>query len=218
MAKDWLPRSLLQLYGDSIDSLEVVIRGCPDDLWTASIWEVRLNDRHVWPIVAGMGAELPDGDRLQLHSAFRNVAFHVLFFPDHYLSGGVGPPQPPPPFRGDEEDAHTLPNRVYTREELLDYLEFCRRKAASTLTGLTDEQLNRPARIGRPFGDLLLHNLVQLAGHTEQLSLFLNREADWSDSRRTSTTSGFAGAHTALSSAGRGSSLWSVHKAPKPPA
>lgn len=177
--------SLAQNYNDAIDVLKQALRECPDDLWGASIWEVRLTDRHVWPIVQGVGAELPDEERLQLHSAFWVVAYHVIFFLDHYLGGGLGDPKPPSPFRGDEQKPHTLPHRVYTREELLDYLEYCRRKAESTLAGLTDEQAERPARIGRPFADLLVRNLVQVIDHGSQLNLFLSLKAGLPDSRWT---------------------------------
>jgi hypothetical protein len=132
-----------------------------------------------------MGAELLDRQRLQLHSAFCNVAYHVIFHLDHYLSGGVGRPQPPEPFRGDEQDPHTLPHRVYTRDELLDYVAHCRRKAEDLLAKLTDERLAQPARIGWPFGDLLIRNLIQANEHAAQLNLFLNQKAGWSDPRWT---------------------------------
>jgi hypothetical protein len=185
MANEWLPTSLGWLYNGGLDALEQVIRDCPDDLWTASVWEVRRTDRHVWPIVRGMGGDLPDDARLQLNSAFCNVAFHVLFFLDHYLGGGLGQPQPPAPFEGEDQAGHTLPRRVYTRDELLAYLSSCRAKAESVLGNLTQERMEQPARIGRPFGDLLLNNLVQLTDHTAQLSIFLNREGGWSDPRWT---------------------------------
>lgn len=185
VTNSWLPSTLRSLYEEAIDVLETAVRDCPDDLWTISIWEVRLADRHAWPIVRGMGDDLSDRDRLQLHSAFCNVAYHAIFFLDHYLGGGVGPPQPPEPFRGDEQDAHRLPHRVYTREELLDYLVHCRRKSRSLLEALPDERLAQPARIGRPFGDLLIRNLIQANEHAAQLSLFLNHRAGWSDPRWT---------------------------------
>jgi hypothetical protein len=187
MSTAWLQTTLTNLYEEALDSLESPIRGCPDELWGASMWEVRLTDRHVWPIVRGMGEDLPDEERLQLHSAFGNIAYHVLFFLDHYLSGGVGTPDPPPPFRGDEQEPHTLPHRMYTRDELLEYLGFCRRKAESVLAGLTEEQLERPARIGWPLGDLLIRNVIQVTDHAAQLSLFLNRAAGWSDPRWTTS-------------------------------
>jgi hypothetical protein len=183
MGTNWLPQSLKWLYEDWLESFEIVLRECPDPLWTRSVWDVRLDDRHVWPIVRGMGAELPDHERLQLHSAFCNVSFHILFWFDHYLGGGLGAPTPPPPFRADEQDSHVLPERVYTREELLAYLHYCRAKAAALFDDLDDDRLEQPARIGRPFGDLMLNNLIQLATHTAQLQIFLSRDGGWSDPR-----------------------------------
>jgi hypothetical protein len=185
MTNPWLPWTLRNLYQEAIDVLEAAVRGCPDELWGASLWEVRETDRHVWPVVRGLGDDLPDRDRLQLHSAFWNVAYHVTFFLDHYLGGGVGSPDPPAPFHGDEQDPHTLPHRVYTRVDLLEYIAHCRSRAESLLATLTDEQLQRPARIGWPFGDLLIRNLIQVNEHAAQLNLFLNLRAGLSDPRWT---------------------------------
>ena len=180
MPNDWLRTSLTHLYADAIDVLEGVIRDCPEDKWGASVWVVRPDDRHAWPIIRGLGEDLPDEERMQLKSAFWGVAYHVLFFLDHYLSGGVTPPDPPPPFQAWEQDNHVLPHRIYTKDELLEYTGFCRRKAASVIA---EADFERPARIGRPFGDLLLNNLLQIQEHTAQLTLFLNREAGWADPR-----------------------------------
>ena len=134
-----------------------------------------------------MGADLPEAERLQLHSAFCNIAFHVLFFCDHYLGGGLGEPSPPEPFVAERQAPHTLPLRVYTREELLGYLTFCRDKAVSVLAEMDTDAFERRARIARPFGDLLLNNLLQVSDHATQMNLFLNREAGWSDPRWTTT-------------------------------
>ena len=185
MTNSWLPWTLRNLYEEATNMLETAVRDCPEGLWTSSVWEVKLSDRHVWPIVRGMGGDLPDPERLQLHSAFCNVAYHVIFFLDHYLGGGVGSPKPPEPFRGDEQDAHVLPHRVYTRDELLRYIAHCRAKAEDLLATLNDERLAEPARIGWPFGDLLIRNLIQVNEHAAQLSLFLNQTAGWSDPRWT---------------------------------
>jgi hypothetical protein len=146
---------------------------------------VRRSDRHAWPIIRGAGEELPGAQRLQLHSAFWHVAYHALFFLDHYLAGGVGQPNPPAPFRGDDQDLHALPHREYSREELLGYVDHCRRKLDNVLSELTEGRALAPARIGRPFLDLLIGNLVQLCEHTAQLQVFLNTRAGWSDPRWT---------------------------------
>ena len=105
MSSDWLRKSLKNLYGDAFDALDTVLRDCPDHTWTTSVWRVKANDGHVLPITAGMGAHLREEERLQMHSAFCNVAFHVLFFADHYLSGGLGETQPPPPFEAEQAES-----------------------------------------------------------------------------------------------------------------
>jgi hypothetical protein len=178
--------SLAKKYEDAIDLLEPTLRECPDRLLGASVWEVKLTERHVWPIKQGVGAELTNNERLQLHSAFWIVAYHALLAVDDYLGGGLGDHTPPQPFRADKHQhsmGHSLPHRVYTREELLDYLAFCRLKAESMLADLTDEQAESPARGGKPFADLLLHNLLHLNEHVAQFNLFLNQRAQWSDGR-----------------------------------
>ena len=185
MPTEWLRTSLTHLYGDAFDQLEEVLRACPDERWSTSVWVVRPDDRHVLPIVRGLGEEFPESERLHLYSAFWVVAFHVLFWADHYLAGGLGEPAPPAPFSADDQRPHSLPQREYTREELLGYLEHCRTKAAGVLATLDDDAFQRPARIGRPFGDLLLNNLLQMNEHATQLALILNREAGWSDPRWT---------------------------------
>ncbi len=56
-------------------------------------------------------------------SEFWYVAYHCLFWTDLYLSGAVEGFTPPAPFTLDELDpAGVLPDRQYTREELLAYL------------------------------------------------------------------------------------------------
>jgi hypothetical protein len=70
--------------------------------------------------------------------------------------------------------------RIYTREELLRYLEFCRRKCQETITGLTSQQANRPCRFAWgevPFAELQLYNLRHVQEHAAQLHMFLGQQA-----------------------------------------
>jgi hypothetical protein len=53
-------------YDGAIAQLAMLIEACPDEHWSAPVWQVRRADRHVWPIVRGMGADMPDDERLQL--------------------------------------------------------------------------------------------------------------------------------------------------------
>ncbi|MGH9278166.1 MAG: DinB family protein [Acidimicrobiales bacterium] len=168
-------------YDDAIAQLAELVKACPDEHWSAPVWRVRRTDRHVWPVVSGMGGDLADDDRLQLHAAFWNVVVHALHALDIYLDGGVTPADPPPPFDTWQMPGHFLPEEPPTRQQLLDYVGALRTKAHRVLDDLTDAEVARPARRGRPFGDLLVHELVHLGEHNAQLEQFLNARMAWSN-------------------------------------
>lgn len=86
----------------------MLIEACPDEHWSAPVWQVQRSDRHVWPIVRAMGADLPDEERLQLQAAFWNVVVHALRALDVYLDGRVHPAAPPPPFDTWQMAGHIL--------------------------------------------------------------------------------------------------------------
>jgi len=73
------------------------------------------------------------------------------------------------------EPDEVLP-RTYTREELLGYLEYCRRKCWETIGALTNEQAYRSCRFSwgeLPFAELQLYNLRHVQERVAQLSMFL---------------------------------------------
>ena len=74
-----------------------------------------------------------------------------------------------------------MPERVYTKEELLDYLSHCRAKCRATVGALTDEV----ARERRTFewvelnaAELILYNLRHVQHHAGQLHLLLRQTTD----------------------------------------
>jgi hypothetical protein len=111
---------------------------------------------------------------------FWYLAFHTLFWLDLYLSGAVEGFAPPAPFNLDELDpAGLLPERVYSRAELLDYLEHCRRKSRAILNDLTNEQAQRMCKFpwGEvPFAELLLDNMRHVQEHGAQFRMFLGQK------------------------------------------
>lgn len=141
-------------YGAAIDTLENAIRACPQELWS---------------------------DRARFPEYWYSV-YHTLFWLDLNLSGGVEGFAPPTPYTLEELDpAGILPSRVYTQEELLEYLEHCREKAHATISGLTDESAQRLCRIGRDEGtfvELLLYNMRHVQHHSGQLNLILRQTID----------------------------------------
>jgi hypothetical protein len=68
-------------------------------------------------------------------------ACHCLFFLDYYLTLEPKNFAPPAPFTLSEfED--TMPERIYSKDELLTYLEMCRKKCRDVIGGLTEETAN----------------------------------------------------------------------------
>jgi hypothetical protein len=171
--------SLLRQYGRAIDVLESAMRDCPEELWGESIWEVKPHHPGVWPVDAGGGgrgvAHVDDGS-IQVFSAFWYVAYHALFFLDFHLSGGEEEGfAPPAPFMADEHAAGVLPQRVYTRAELQNYLAHNRLKCQATIEALTADEARRPTPPGMPFAELLLSNMRHVQEHGAQLNMFLGQ-------------------------------------------
>ncbi len=140
-------------FGAAIDMLEGATRACPDDLWAD-----------------------PD----QQPPPWRLV-FHTLFWLDLYLTGRVEGFKPPEPFGLDELEWEGAPPRVYEKRELLDYLDYCRRKCRATIENLTEEEAREVCEFnwGRvEVGELLLYNLRHVQHGAAQLNLALRRAAD----------------------------------------
>jgi hypothetical protein len=87
---------------------------------------------------------------------------------------------PPAPFALIEQDEDgPVPERPYTKAELLGYLATVRQNCQATLEGLTDEGAQRPCRFGWgevSFAELLLYSMRHVAGHAAQLNLRLGQQ------------------------------------------
>jgi DinB superfamily len=142
-----------QQFGAAIDMLENAILACPDNLW---------------------------GDRSR-KPEFWYVAFHALFFLDLYLSDSIEGFTPPPPFTLTEMDpTGQLPERVYTKQELLIYLEHGREKCRSTIETLADEKMLQRCAfdwLDISFAEVLLYNMRHVQHHAAQLNLILTQNA-----------------------------------------
>ncbi len=109
-----LKSSLWQQFGAAIDMLHDAIRLCPDQLWTAVLWDD------------------PDD---AAYGQFWFVAYHTLFWLDLFLTGSKDGFLPPPPFiRG------ALPGQPYTREQVSEYLIQCKHKVQAMVSALTAEK------------------------------------------------------------------------------
>ncbi len=146
-----LKEGLWQQFGAAIDMLENAIVACPEQLW---------------------------GDRAQ-QPEFWYTTFHALFFLDLYLSGTEKGFAPPTPFTLDELDERgLLPDRVYTKEELLVYLRHGREKCRRTMSALTDAMIAQ--RCGFSWLDISqveihLYNMRHVQHHAGQLNTLLRQ-------------------------------------------
>jgi hypothetical protein len=154
-----LKASLWGQFGASIDYLAETINACPDDLWEASLWQTP--------------------DTRPEFSQFWYVAYHTLFWLHLYLTGTEEGFVPPPPFTLIEQDENgPLPERVYTKAELLAYVQDGRQKCRATIEVLTDETAERRCWFGWgecSFLELLVYNLRHVHGHASQLNMLLGQ-------------------------------------------
>ena len=77
-------------------------------------------------------------------------------------------------------DADEVLPRTYTREELLRYLEYCRRKCQETIGAMSNEQAHSLCQFAwgvLPFAELQLYTLRHVQEHGAQLLMFLGQQA-----------------------------------------
>ena len=139
-------QSLWKQFGASIDMLENAIALCDDDLWD--------NDRKFW-----------------------YIAYHCLFYLDYYLTLNPSNYSPPSPFSTSElNPSGTMPERVYNKDELLQYLRYSRNKCYDLVNNLTDEIANsRWINESKNFSvfEILIYNMRHVQHHAAQLNLIL---------------------------------------------
>ncbi len=154
---------LWRQFGAAIDSFGNALRDCSDELWDAQLWQ-----------------DQPDQWVAQGFSAFWYLCYHTLFWLDLYLTGAEEGFTPPEPFDLVEMEANEALPRTYTRQELLGYLDTCRRRCQETVSAMSPEQANRLCSFAWgevPFAELQLYNLRHVQEHAAQLHLFLGQQA-----------------------------------------
>ena len=110
-------------FGAAIDTLDDMLRACPDNVWRERLWDNRLTR--------------PE------YAEFWYRVYHALFWLDLYLTGAEEGFVPPAPFELIEMEEDDLPSRVYTKDELQAYLEYGRKKCQATIEALTEEAAQR---------------------------------------------------------------------------
>ncbi len=150
-------------FAATIQMIRLAIESCPDDLWD-------------------------DGTH---GSPFWHLAYHVLFYTDFYLSENYKTFKP---MEFHEDKANFLPGdyqefgriastpeKVFNKQQLLNYTDHCMHKCQDTFNKLTNERALK--RCGfwwykLNVGEFLINNLRHAQHHAGQLNLLLRRHAD----------------------------------------
>jgi hypothetical protein len=147
-------------FGAAIETLQNALNACPDELWQARLWPEPRNPGF---------------------AVFWYIVYHTMFWLDYYCSDSAEGFSVPAPFTTSElEMDGALPGRVYTKQELLTYLEYASAKCRARIEGLTDE--NEPQRVRkewrvRTVAELLLYNMRHVQEHAAQLNMLLGQKA-----------------------------------------
>jgi hypothetical protein len=142
--------------------LEVSLTDCPDILWETDLW----------PDEALTGPT-PHGG---LHgSAPWFLAYHALLTLDYDLTAEFEPWTPPQPF---DENTYAFPHRVFTKVELLGYVDYCRARVRRTLDALSEETAARllpdaHRYRGMPYGVIVGGMPLHVLEHASQIRQFL---------------------------------------------
>jgi hypothetical protein len=148
-------------FGASIDMLVNVIAYCPDDYFLT-------------------------------HKRFYYIAFHSAIFLDYYLTV---PPndfspllsftQKEPADRPKEAIDDLIPDKIYSKEAIVEYLQQSREKCKGLIESLTEEKLqerftegNEPHDMDYPILEILLYNLRHTQHHVAQLNMLIRQDID----------------------------------------
>ncbi len=124
-------------------------------------------------------------------------AYHCLVFLDYYLTIPPKNFSSPLPYTLKEpgeipKDAidDVVPDKIYSKEEMLDYLQSSREKCRKTIASLTEEKLNHPwiddpgtmdldlcSSTARNYSvmEILFYNMRHVQHHAAQLNLLLRQ-------------------------------------------
>ncbi|HEY5748833.1 MAG TPA: DinB family protein [Chryseolinea sp.] len=152
---DGIKESLWKQFGASIDMLKNAIALWPEEKWNTE-------------------------------KKFFYTAYHCLIFLDYYLTipwkKNFSSPLPftesdKVPVDGIDD---IVPDRIYSKTELLNYLQLSREKCHDVIAGLTEEKLGErwiAEDENRNYSvlELLIYNMRHVQHHAAQLNLFLRQ-------------------------------------------
>jgi hypothetical protein len=153
--------TLWHQFGAAIETLQNALDACPEELWQAPLWRA-------------------SGGQSGFDEFWYN-AYHAIFWLDYYCADSADGFTVPPPFTLSEFEGGALPERVYTKQELLTYLEYARHKCLAkidNLAGVNELQRLRENWRVKTVAELLLYNLRHVQEHAAQLNMLLGQETD----------------------------------------
>lgn len=163
---DYIKQNLWLQFGASIDMLKNAIQLWPDERW--------------------------DTDKRVFY-----ISYHCLVFLDYYLTVPSENLSSPLSFtiamQGEiltETVDDLIPDRVYSKQELLDYLQASRDKCRALIASLTEEKLEErwieqpeSGSMNYSVFEILLYNMRHVQHHSAQLNMMLRNEInhapDW---------------------------------------
>jgi hypothetical protein len=148
-------------FGASIDMLISTITNCPDDYF-------------------------------ETNKRFYYIAFHTTLFLDYYLT--IPPTEFTPLLSCNskpnedlpkESIGDMIPDKIYSKEEVINYLKKSREKCKNLIFSITEKTINQRFYEGDesndmdyPIMEILLYNLRHTQHHTGQLNLLLRQDFD----------------------------------------
>lgn len=149
-----MKESIWRQFGAAIDMLENAINACPENVW----------------------GNQPG------YQEFWYITYHTLFWLDFYLSDSPDNFTPPTPFTLSEFDPEgAFPEKAYSKEEMLNYLEHGRQKCKKRIENLTDEKANQhfvTSWIDLGVLEMIFYNMRHVQHHAAQLNLLLRQKID----------------------------------------
>lgn len=147
--------SLWKQFGGSIDMLINAITAYPEQLW--------YNEKR-----------------------FFYISYHVAVFLDYYLTIPAAPLSSPLPFTlSDEIPADGLddivPDKIYSKHEILGYLLASREKCHALISNMTDSEFTQQwievdGNKVMPVFELFLYNMRHVQHHAAQLNMILRKD------------------------------------------
>lgn len=133
----------------------------------------------------------PDGYFIT-NRRFYYIAFHSTIFLDYYstippkaFSPLLSFTQKEPGERPKEAIDDLIPDKTYSKKEIVEYLNKSREKCKQIIYALADEKLNErfkegdePNDMDYPILEILLYNLRHTQHHTAQLNMLLRQDID----------------------------------------